>query len=197
MRRVFFGLEIPAEIKDSLLQVRAEVAGAKWQSVEHMHLTLLFLGNIEEEHLLAVREVARDISLAAFALNIVGLGCFGQPYAPKYLWADVQPEAHVVSLHSAIKNQVESLGLQTERRAYRPHLTLARFKRVPGSIEHLLDEYCKTIFGTFKVNEFVLFESQQSAAGLVYTVLERYPLSRFAVHKSEQADTQTNQGGCA
>lgn len=181
MRRVFFGLEIPAEIKNRLLQVRAEVTGAKWQSVEQMHLTSLFLGSIEEERLLAVREVARDISLAAFELNIAGLGCFGQPHAPQHFLAGAQPEAPVVSLHSVIKNQVESLGVQTEHHAYRPHLTLARFKREPGSVEHLLDEYRETIFGSFQVDEFVLFESEQSSVGSVYTVLERYPLSRSAV----------------
>lgn len=181
MRRVFFGLEIPAEIKNRLLQVRAEVAGAKWQSVEQMHLTSLFLGDIDEECVLAVREVAREISLAAFELNIAWLGCFGQPHAPQHFWAGAQPEAPVVSLHSAIQNQVESLGLHTERRAYRPHLTLAIFEREPGSVEHFLDQYREILFGTFQVDEFVLFESEQSSAGSVYTVLERYPLSRSAV----------------
>ena len=181
MRRVFFGLEIPTEIKQRLLQVMAAVAGAEWQSTERMHLTLLFLGNLEEDRLLAVREVARDIALKAFELNIVGLGCFGQPHAPDYLWAGVQPEVPVVSLYSAIKNQVESLGLHTERRAYRPHLTLARFKRASASVEHLLNEYREAVFGVFQVDEFVLFETQPSAAGSVYRVLERYPLSRSAV----------------
>ena len=177
MRRVFFGLEIPAEIKNRLLQVRAEVAGATWQSVEQMHLTSLFLGNIEEEPLLAVREVARSISLSAFELNIARLGCFGQPHAPQNLWAGVQPEVPVVSLHNLIKNQLEILGIQTEHHVYRPHLTLARFEREPGSIEHLLADYSETIFGTFYMDEFVLFESRQSPVGSVYTVLERYPLS--------------------
>lgn len=176
MRRVFFGLEIPAEIKDRLLQVRAEVTGASWQSVEQMHLTLLFLGNIEEALLLAAREAARDISLAAFELNIVGLGCFGQPRAPKHLWAGVESEAPVIGLHSAIKNQVERLGIQTERRTFRPHLTLARFNRQPGSVEHLLTEYWETMFGSIQVDEFVLFESQPGPVGSVYRVLERYPL---------------------
>lgn len=181
MRRVFFGLEIPAEIKQRLLQVRAEVAGAKWQSTERMHLTVLFLGNLEEEPLLAVHEVARDIALAAFELNIAGLGCFGQPHAPDYLWACIQPEAPVVNLHNAIKSQVESLGLHTERRAYRPHLTLARFNREPGSVAHVLSEYREAKFGSFQVSEFVLFETQPSAAGSVYRVLERYPLSHSTV----------------
>jgi len=79
MRRLFFGLEIPAQIKARLLKARAEVSGAKWQSVEQMHITLLFLGDVEEERLSAVCEAARHISLAPFELSVTGLGCFGQP----------------------------------------------------------------------------------------------------------------------
>lgn len=181
MRRVFFGLEIPAEIKNRLLQVKTELAGAKWQSVEQLHLTLLFLGSIEEARLSAVREAVRDISLAAFELNVTGLDCFGQSHAPKHLWAGVAPETPVISLHSVIKKQVESHGVHTERRAFCPHLTLARFKGKRDSVEHLLAEYRETVFGAFLVDEFVLYESQQGPAGSIYTVLERYPLSRPAV----------------
>ncbi|MBQ0815567.1 MAG: hypothetical protein KBT82_15565 [Marinobacter sp.] len=71
MRRLFFGLEIPAQVKARLLKARAEVSGAKWQSVEQMHLTLMFLGDVEEESLSAVCEAARHIPLAAFELSVV------------------------------------------------------------------------------------------------------------------------------
>lgn len=179
--RVFFGLELPAELKARLLQVRTGVMGAQWQSAQQLHLTSLFLGVIEEELLLAVREAARDIALAAFKLNVTGLDCFGEPHAPKILWAGVEPEAPVTSLHGAIKERVESLGIKTERRSYRPHLTLARFKGQRDSVEHLLAEHRETVFGSFAVDEFVLFESQQGPAGSVYRVLERYPLVRSAV----------------
>ncbi len=76
---------------------------------------------------------------------------------------------------------MERLGIYTERHAYCPHLTLARFKREPGSVEHLLAEYRQAIFGSFQVDEFVLFESQLGPAGSVYTVLERYLLYRPAI----------------
>ena len=181
MQRVFFGLEIPAEITDCLLRVRPELAGARWQSAEQLHLTSLFLGNLGKERLVAVREAARHVSLAAFLLDVVGLGCFGQPHAPKILWAGVEPEAPVISLHHEIKSRVESLGIETERRAYRPHLTLARFKGQRDSVEHLLDEHRATFFGRFQVDEFVLFESRQGLNGSVYTVLERYPLVHSVV----------------
>lgn len=181
MRKVFFGLEIPAEIKDRLLQVRAELAGASWQTVEQMHLTLLFLGNMEKERLLAVCEAARDISLATFEVNVASLGYFGQPHAAKHLWAGVQPQAPVISLHSAIKSQMERLAIETERRAYCPHITLARFKPALGSVECLLAEHSETLFGSFQVDQFVLFETQQCSGGSVYTVLERFPVRRTEV----------------
>lgn len=174
MRRVFFGLEVPAEIKDRLWQVRTEMAGARWQSAEQMHLTLLFLGNMDNERLSAVCEAARHISLTAFDLNVTGLGYFGQPHAPRYLWAGVEPKTPVISLHSAIKNQMESLGFTTDSRTFCPHITLARFKPQSDSVECLLAEQSETLFGSFQVDQFVLFETQQESAGSVYTVLERF-----------------------
>ncbi len=120
-------------------------------------------------------EAARHIPLAAFELNVAGLGCFGPPRAPRNLWAGVQPAASVVSLHSAIKGQMENLGLTTESRAFRPHITLSRFKRQPGSVESLLAEYGATAFGSFQVDQFILFESEQRSGGSVYKVIERFP----------------------
>ena len=175
MRRLFFGLEIPAPIKARLLKARAEVSSAKWQSVEQMHVTLLFLGDVEEERLSAVCEAVRNIPQAPFELSVAGIGCFGQPRAPQNLWAGVQPAAPVASLHSAIKGQMESLGLKTECRVFRPHITLSRFRRQSGSVQSLLAEYGETTFGSFQVDQFVLFESEQSADGSVYTVIERFP----------------------
>jgi len=175
MPRLFFGLEIPAHIKARLLKVRAEVPGARWQSAEQMHITLLFLGDVEEERLPAVCEAARHIPMAPFELSVTGLGCFGQPCAPRNLWAGVQPVAPVASLHSVIKGQMESLGFTMESRAFRPHITLSRFRRHPGSVEGLLAEYGGMEFGSFQVEEFVLFESEPGAGGSVYTVIERFP----------------------
>ncbi|OEY65977.1 RNA 2',3'-cyclic phosphodiesterase [Marinobacter sp. X15-166B] len=174
MRKLFFGVEIPAPIKSRLLKVRAEVPGARWQTFAQMHLTLLFLGNVEDERVLAVREAACRISLTAFELQVAGLGCFGRPCAPRILWAGVQPAAPVASLHSALKSEMAQLGFTPESRAFRPHITLSRFKHRPGSIESLLAEYEGAAFGAFRVERFVLFESVQRAGGSVYPVIARF-----------------------
>lgn len=177
MARLFFGLEIPSEIKHRLLKVRSAVSGAKWQSAEQLHITLLFLGSVEELQLEAVANAAREIQSEPFELSVAGLGCFGQSRRPRNLWAGVQPEAPVAAIHEALGQRMENLGFEAERRSFLPHITLARFKRQPGSVEGLLAEQGASVFGQFAVTEFALFESKPGPAGSVYRVIERFPLS--------------------
>jgi len=82
----------------------------------------------------------------------------------------------VAALHQTLGRRLESLGFVAERRAFRPHITLARFKRQPGSVEPLLVEYGDHGFGQFRVTEFVLFESKPGPAGSVYSVVDRFSL---------------------
>ncbi|SNC75944.1 2'-5' RNA ligase [Marinobacter sp. es.048] len=176
MPRLFFGLELPPEIKDRLLKIRSEVPGAKWQGAEQLHITLLFLGAVSQENLEAVAGSARDIKSEPFLLDVAGVSCFGQPQRPKNLWAGVQPEEPVAALNKTLVARMEKLGFGVERRVFRPHITLARFKRQAGSVEPLLVEYGDFRFGQFQVTEFVLFESKPGRAGSVYSVIERFPL---------------------
>lgn len=176
MPRLFFGLEIPVEIKDRLLNVRAAVSGAKWQSAEQLHLTLLFLGHVNEERIAAVCDEAGQIQMDPFGLEVAGTGCFGQLQRPRNLWAGVQPAAPVAELHETLKVRMDNLGFVTESRAFRPHITLARFKRRPWSVGNLLAQHGQSVFGQFPVNQFALFESRQGPVGSVYTVIERFLL---------------------
>ena len=176
MPRLFFGLEIPPEIKDRLLEITTAVSGAKWQSAEQLHITLLFLGSVEEERFAAICDSASGILTDPFHLQVIGLGCFGRPQNPRNLWAGVQPAVPVAGLHRALQGQMETLGFATEKRAFRPHITLARFKREAGSVEAVLAEQGERDFGQFPVTEFALFESKPGPAGSAYTIIERFPL---------------------
>ena len=177
MPRLFFGLELPAEIKARLLKVRSPVTGARWQSAEQLHITLLFLGGVEESRLAAMIGSARAIRRTPFELEVSGLGCFGQARRPRNLWAGVKPEAPVADIHEALGQRMEKLGFEAERRSFMPHITLARFKRQPGSVERPLAEQGASVFGQFAVTEFALFYSKPGPAGSEYRVIERFPLS--------------------
>lgn len=175
MPRLFFGLEIPPEIKNRLIKIRSAVPGAKWQSAGQLHITLLFLGSVEEGRLTAVCNSASKIQIDPFSLQVAGLGCFGQPRKPRNLWAGVQPAAPVTRLHEALQGRMDKLGFTKEKRTFSPHITLARFKRDPGSVEAVLAKHGEQEFGEFPVTRFALFESQLGPAGSVYRVIERFP----------------------
>lgn len=176
MPRLFFGLELPPDIKDRLLKVRSTVPGAKWQNAGQLHITLLFLGSVEEERLKTVCESASGIQVAPFPLQVTGLDCFGPPRRPRNLSASIQPVAPTARLHEALQKRMETLGFATENRTFRPHITLARFKREAGSVEALLAEQGERVFGQLSVTEFALFESKPGPTGSVYSVIERFPI---------------------
>ncbi|MBW0148990.1 RNA 2',3'-cyclic phosphodiesterase [Marinobacter arenosus] len=177
MPRLFFALDVPAPVKKRLLKVSAPVAGAKWQNANQLHLTLLFLGQVDSELLPEIRAALRELPLARFNLEVRDVGCFGQPDTPRNLWAGVSPEAPVSALHDLLKQRLGHLGFRFESRPFRPHITLARFRKQRGSVAGLLAEHRDAFFGNVEVDAFVLLESNQGGAGSVYTVVERFELA--------------------
>lgn len=176
MRRLFFGLEVPAGIRQRLLQVQAPLSGARWQRDEQLHITLLFLGDVEPGRVPGVCEAARSVPNEPFAIDVLGLDCFGQPHNPHHLWAGVQPLNPVAALHATLVTRMTDLGFIPDNRAFCPHVTLARFGKQPGSVKTLLADYRGVSFGASGVSEFVLFESQRGENGSTYTVIDRFAL---------------------
>lgn len=181
MPRLFFALEIPRPVRQHLLRVRASVAGARWQTDAQLHLTLLFLGAVHEGAVPDIRAALSTLTQTRFGLHVQGLGCFGQPATPRNLWAGVAPEAPLQSLQAELKRRLDPLGFEFEKRPFRPHITLARFKQRRGSVQELLDQYQQTNFGVMPVNDCVLLQSTQGNVegrpGSVYTVVERFALA--------------------
>lgn len=176
MQRLFFALEMPEPVRQNLLRIKAPVAGARWQSDAQLHLTLLFLGNVPPETVPDISLALRELSLRQFDLHVCGLGCFGQPDTPRNLWAGVSPEAPLIALQATLKERLDHLGFSFEKRPFRPHITLARFKKQRGSVQSLLTEHGQDDFGVVPVRDFVLLQSTQGSRGSDYTVVERFPL---------------------
>jgi len=185
--RVFFGVEIPAEVKKSLLGLKTTINGARWQSRNQLHLTLVFVGSVDDDALATLGYAASLVAMPAFEVEVAGLGAFGRPEHPRNLWAGVSPEAPVAELYRQLASQVAAAGFEIEHRHFRPHVTLARFRKQAASIVSLLEEHEKDRFGVLPVTEFVLFESNPGAGGSVYTVIERFPLLP-PLDETEQSD---------
>ena len=177
MPRVFFGLEVPDTVKKRLLALQGPVKGAKWQSRNQLHLTLAFLGTVNEESVPDLCQAAAGVEAPAFELLVAGLHTFGQAERPRNLWAGVSGDEALRNLQQQLASQLAEAGFESGHSGFQPHITIARFRKQPGSVAPLLNEHGDERFGPMPVTEFVLFESTPGHSGSVYTVIERFPLA--------------------
>lgn len=174
--RLFFGLELPDAIKQRLLTVQQPIAGARWQRADQLHLTLVFLGSVDNDQLPQVCNAARNLPMERFDASVSGIDCFGRPENPKNLWAGVHPAERLTELHEALNQRLSLYGFGQEKRRFRPHITLSRFRKEAGSVQKLLQAHKDFRAGTFRVDRITLYQSTQGADGSVYTVLDRFIL---------------------
>jgi 2'-5' RNA ligase len=177
MHRLFVAIRPPEPIRDLLIDAMDESPDFRWQHDEQLHLTLRFIGEVD-------RPLADDIAAALtrihaerFSLRIAGTGRFEQRNSGS-LWAGVEPKAPVAALASKIERTCVGLGLEPERRAFHPHITLARWKgRRSREIADFLQRTRGLGSEPFDVSEFILFESRLSRHGAHYEEAASYPLA--------------------
>ena len=157
---------------------RSVRVGLRWEQRDRYHLTLQFLGPVAElgpvVDGLAAAVGARD----TFSFRLGGAGAFPKPGRARVVWMGPAlggPE--LVGLAGAVAGALRPAGYEPDRTAFHPHLTLARLK-VPDNVSDVLAAIGPEAVGeAFTVGEVVLYQSQLSAKGPTYTVLERFPLS--------------------
>ncbi len=135
MTRTFVAVDLGAEARTYLAREIARLSRAlpsvRWTNPESLHLTLAFLGELDDERLALVEAAAREAARAVkpFTLHVAGLGTFGRPYAPSVVWAGVSGNVRrLIALHVALAAELEARGFPHEARPFSPHLTLARLR---------------------------------------------------------------------
>jgi 2'-5' RNA ligase len=176
MHRLFVAIRPPPPIRDRLLDLMGGVAGARWLTDDRLHLTLRFVGEVD-------RHLARDVDAALssvhhprFSLALNGLGVFDRRGEPVTLWAGVAPHEAVHALHKKVDQALVRAGVEPDRRAYTPHVTIARLPRGAGPVQSLLEASGGIASRPFAVDEFHLYESHLAPDGPIYSLAERYPL---------------------
>lgn len=178
--RLFIALDIPAEIRAHLTEYmeRARVLApeARWARVEGLHVTLKFIGNVDDVVAEKIKTALAPIKAAPFEVKFAGVGFFPNPNAARVFWAAVEGGDSLPRLASTIDAAMEKLGFPQETKPYHPHLTLARTSSRPlRGLKSLLDEPPPQ-FGTMTAREFFLYQSQPQKGGSKYTKLERFQL---------------------
>jgi 2'-5' RNA ligase len=179
--RLFTGIALPPDVRDSLAKVLKELrplAPLNWSPVENVHITSKFIGQWPEKRLAELEGALEGASYPlGFDVAIARFGYFPNPHRPRTLFAGVQAGPALAELANRIDEALRSLGIAKDDRPYSPHLTLARIKN--EDIRALREHIAKmTNFdcGTFQVSEFHLYVSNTGPKGSIYTPLATYPL---------------------
>lgn len=177
MHRLFAAIRPPRHVRERLLGLMGGISGARWQSDDQLHLTLRFIGEVDHHAADDVATALRSIRHPPFTAALDGLGTFERRGRPEVVWAGVGPLEPLKALHQKVDQACVRAGLEPERRAYHPHITLARLGRDAGPPDALLATSGGISGEPFTVSSFGLFESDLTPAGAIYTIVERYSLA--------------------
>jgi 2'-5' RNA ligase len=190
--RTFIAIELDDSIKDGLVQAQERLKehiaprSVRWVRPGAIHLTLKFLGNTSQDQVEAVRAtlplVVADTS--PFSFGVGGLGCFPNTRRPRVVWIGIQEvTGALLGLRQAIEAHVAPLGFPTEKRPFRPHLTLGRVRRYANKSEvaqigKVVDEILVGSMGEMTVTEVSYIKSDLRPSGAVYSTLTAATLTR-------------------
>jgi 2'-5' RNA ligase len=185
--RTFIGIDTGDAIRSSAIALQKELAktGAevKWVSDESMHVTLLFLGEVDDR---ALHAVCKEVKASAateppFTLRVSGVGAFPTSRRPKILWAGITDGAEPLRrLYASLEEKMLELGCyRKEERGYTPHLTLGRAKSDADGFALASELQKRQAWegGRTTVDEVLVFSSQMYRDGPVYAVIGRAPLT--------------------
>jgi len=184
--RLFCAVELPRDVRARIQQhiecLREQVpdAAASWSRVENIHLTLKFFGNVGVDRIPKISTVAsRTVEqFPKFEIEVGNTGVFPRPSRPQVLWIGVNdPSGKLSGLQQKLEAECAAAGFEKEDRTYRPHLTIARLRKLAAA-RRLADTHLKMDFPTLTVaiNELIVFRSELSSKGSRYTALSQYYL---------------------
>ncbi len=177
MLRLFTGLALPPSLAKRLGLMQGGVKGARWHAPENFHITLAFIGDVDEDTAERADEALSAIRADAFTLSLHGVGHFAQGKHPNVLWAGVEKSDALFHLQEKVCRALEAARIPLEKRKYAPHVTLARLKHTDTSmLAGFLQEHGLFSSAPFKVDGFNLYQSHLTKNGSDYAVLKTYPL---------------------
>ena len=190
MLRAFIAIELSAELKRQISELQAdlkrqapELQALSWVRPEGIHLTLRFLGDMDERQIEPLTNVlkAAAATVPVFRLELRGLGGFPTPARTRVLWLGLTGDAEAISalhhLQATIEQEVVGLGFAGEERAYTPHLTLARVRNraVSGPLAKLIMKEQDRMVGELRAGSVELIKSELRPSGALYSSLVEVP----------------------
>lgn len=178
MVRLFAALSIPPDIAETLNRRQSGLPGAKWRPLEALHVTLAFYGEMDARTADDVASELARVTADPFDMELSGVGAFGDGHRTHAIWAGVAANERLNILAGRCRAAGERAGLALEKRAYRPHVTLAYLKPQtdPDRVGAWTIGHNLLHSPPFRIDRFGLYSSVLSDNGGLYALEREYPL---------------------
>jgi 2'-5' RNA ligase len=184
MKRIFIAVRVePEETFNSMYSSLRSLLGNEkinWVNPGDIHVTLVFLGDTEEERIKVAGIVLKQkcTGFGEFIFTLEGTGVFGNFNNPRVLWAGIKNPEKLIEMNKLIVEGLKDTGFKIEERHFRPHITLGRIKSIQNSdsLQSAVVRYKDTLIQEVQVKEIILFESILKPAGPVYR-----PVGKFQI----------------
>lgn len=171
MPRLFIAIDLPEQQRRGLESIcHGLPADTRWTPPEQLHLTLRFIGAVDDNLSLLIKKALFEIPFPPFWLQLKGLGLFPPGRHAKILWAGVAENPNLALLQRQVENHLVQLGLAPENRKFHPHLTIARLppRLTPEILAAYLVRHSQTSSAPFRVDTFHLYSSLLTRYGAVH-----------------------------
>jgi RNA 2',3'-cyclic 3'-phosphodiesterase len=174
MLRLFVGIDLPPQHKLQLSLMASGLPGAKWVDAGNYHVTLRFIGEVDEGEAADIDSALAQIRAPRFDVTLATVGHFGL----RMLWVGIERNPALQHLHEKIESVLNRLGYAPEERRYTPHVTLARLKgTTEGKLQTYLSEHALFRAAAFPVERFSLIASYLTKSGAIYEDQADYALA--------------------
>ncbi len=181
MPRLFIAVDLPEAHKAQLAGLRTEALPGRWTRPAQYHLTLRFIGEVDEEQAATIEHALSAIEAEAFSLQGRGLGVFPSKRKPRVLFAALDPAPALMSLQAQTEQALRALGLEAEPKPFHPHITLARLRHAKAqTVRAFLDTHQSFTLAPFDVTAYYLYASTLRPEGALH---ERR--ARFVLHNEQ------------
>jgi len=180
MPRLFVALPVPEEIADALVVLQSGVPDARWLPRENFHVTLCFAGEVQGGVMRDLEDELGDVGGPRFAVALRGVRSLASGKQPRALVATVERSERLDWLQQRVSTVARNCGIDIERRKFRPHVTLGRFRNGAEAGHHLaqfMASHSTFAAGPWIADQFALFSSRTGRGGAVYTEEAAYPLT--------------------
>jgi len=179
--RLFVALDVPDETRralgEAIRRFESVCNGARWMQAENIHVTLKFIGEVEEAKLPAIKDSLANVkSDGPIEIAFRNFGFFPNERRPRVFWLGIEAGPCLAALAAGVSSALEPVGFPREERTFRPHLTLARFKTEKGlpKLREIVVPLARQSFGNTVASQFHLYESMLNPDGAVHTKLASY-----------------------